>query len=438
MLIALLSITTVVLVARQGAANEVRAFMNRGGASNSTGLVDGLEGYFQTHGNWEGAGGLLLPQGQGQGLGRARNPDAPESQFILADANANILINTQDPDANGRLNLLERGSAIPLQVGGETVGFLVVVGEPGNSREQGSQLISRLNNAAQVAAIVAGVLSLILAWFLAWRLMRPVNELTRAAEKLGKGDLSERVQVHGKDELAVLGHSFNQMANSLQHAEESRRAMTADIAHELRNPLAVQRANLEALQDGIYPLTETNLAPVIEQNYLLTRLVEDLRTLALADSGHLELDLIKIDTVDLTRRMVDRYQPRARELDISIALAPGEKTNGSDYEIIGDPIRLEQILGNLIENALRYTPAGGSIKLRITASGKEVQTTIRDDGPGIPEDLLPHIFERFFRGEQSRSRSDGGSGLGLAISRQLAEAQGGSLTARITPLGEPN
>jgi signal transduction histidine kinase len=356
-------------------------------------------------------------------------------QFILADSRGNVVLDTGNPEAAGRLSIIERQSAIPLQVNGKTIGYLIAEGSVGFNRDQGQQLINRLNNAALVAALVAGALSLIVALFLAYRIMRPINELTRAAEQLGKGDLTQRVQVHGNDEFAMLGRTFNQMAESLKNAEESRRAMTADIAHELRNPLAVQRANLEALQDGIYPLTAENLEPVIEQNLLLNRLVDDLRTLAMADAGQLELDLSQVDLLSLTNRVIERHQPGTLEQGVILTLDSDPTDSENRYEIVADAMRVEQILGNLISNALRYSPEGGKIRIRLAETPESVRLTIYDGGPGIPEEALPYIFDRFYRADRSRSRTDGGSGLGLAIARQLTEAHGGMLTAANHPEG---
>ncbi len=225
------------------------------------------------------------------------------------------------------------------------------------------------------------------------------------------------------------------MAGSLEKAEQNRQAMTADIAHELRNPLAVQRAHLEALQDGIYPPTAENLQPVLEQNLLLARLVDDLRTLALADAGELRLDRSPTDLAGLVERIVERFNPEAagRGLKLSLALAPEVQAAPLTANI--DPMRIEQILGNLLSNAARYTPAGGTIAVQVQRAGGAALVSVHDSGPGIPTEALPHIFERFYRADRARSRAEGGSGLGLAIARQLAEAHGGSLAAANAPEG---
>jgi len=329
---------------------------------------------------------------------------------------------------NSVLSRDELNAALPLSVKGKTVGYLLTEG--GMALTQGDEafLLSRLTRAALIAGLVSAALSLVLAWLLANNLARPVRLLTQATERMANGDLMQRVQVAGSDELAALGKSFNQMALSLQKSEEVRQAMTADIAHELRNPLAVQRANLEALQDGVYPLTREALNPILEQNLLLTRLVEDLRTLAQADAGQLKLELAPTDLPRLVERVVERFRPQAAQQAVEL-IVESDQLPAEFTSLYLDPMRVEQIMNNLLSNALRYSPAGGKIIISLERAEEQAQVHVRDAGPGIPVDALPHIFERFYRVDRSRSRSEGGSGLGLAIARQLAEAHGGTLTA---------
>jgi signal transduction histidine kinase len=292
-----------------------------------------------------------------------------------------------------------------------------------------------LSQAALTAGLAAGGLSLLLAFLLAFNLLRPVRELTQAAARLGQGDLAQRVPVRGNDELTILGRSFNKMADSLQAATRSRQALTADIAHELRNPLAVQRANLEALQDGVYPLTPENLQPILEQNMLLSRLVDDLHTLALADAGQLKLERIPVDLRLLVERVGERFRPQASSQKITLNQHVPADALAAEAGPLLDPLRIEQILSNLFSNALRYTPEGGQIEISLVFRPDLAEMTVRDSGPGIPAEALPYIFDRFYRADRSRSRMDGGTGLGLAIARQLAEAHGGSLTAANHPQG---
>jgi two-component system OmpR family sensor kinase/two-component system sensor histidine kinase BaeS len=421
-LIVLVSVSLVAIIARRGTVNEVRMFMFRGGMVGLNDLVSDLENYFATNGTWKGGQPLLNYAHTGmQGMGGMMN-----QRLQLTDASGMILYDARGGSLGNKLSPSELAVAIPLRVNGKTVGYLFTTGGMGVTDASQQTLVNRLNRAVLLAGLIAGGLGLFLALGLAYTLLRPVRELTHASQKLAEGDLTQRVAVHGDDELATLGHAFNQMADSLQSAEESRRLMTADIAHELRTPLAVQRANLEALQDGVYPLSIENLTPVIEQNHLLTRLVEDLQTLALADAGKIELQCTPTDLVALVEHVVERFQPQAilHRVNLIISMPPSGIPSVSL-----DPVRVEQILTNLLSNALRYTPMDGNIKVAVTALPHSSRVSIQDSGPGIPEDSLPFVFERFYRADKSRSRIEGGSGLGLAIARNLARAHGGELTA---------
>lgn len=427
-LVVLVSVASVVLVARQNAVTEVGQFMFAGGMSNAQDLVSSLENYYQDHGSWQGVDSLFVNLEQGMGMGGMMG------QWLrLTDASGNLLVDTAAQPV-GKLGMADLAQATPLHSGQSVVGYLLAQSAMGFNLGDQSRLVSRLSSGALTAGLVGGGVSLLLALLLAYGLARPVNALTRAAGRLAEGDLSHRVAVRGKGELADLARSFNHMADSLERAETGRRAMTADIAHELRNPLAVQRAHLEALQDGVYPLAPGSLQPILDQNLLLTRLVEDLRTLALAESGQLRLERAPTELPALVEQVAARFVPQveARRIQMSVS---GINQEGVSVPISIDPGRVEQILSNLLSNALRYTPDGGSIDLFLNRSGNSLQVTLRDSGPGIPTEALPHIFERFYRADRSRSRTEGGTGLGLAIARQLAEAQGGTLTATNNPQG---
>ena len=431
-IVVLVSIASVVLIARRSAANEVRAFMFRGGMTGVEELATTLEDYYAIESSWQGVAGVLdtaaseWRRGRGMGMGGMMN-----QRLRVADAQGNVVADTQ-ASPTGRLTQEELARSLTLRVRGRQVGYLLPEGGMAFSRGDETRLVSRINRAALIAGLIAGVASLLLALGLAYRLLSPVRDLTRAAEHMATGDLSQRVPVYGEDELALLGKTFNHMADSLQRAEESRRAMTADIAHELRNPLAVQRASLEALQDGIYPLTPDNLAPILEQNALLNRLVEDLRTLALADAGQLNLETTPTDLTGLVERVVERFSAQAATQSIQIRINPADHPLPA---IALDPQRIEQILGNLLSNALRHTPPRGQIEITLAQTSTSVQLSVHDKGPGIPADSFPYLFERFYRADKSRSRAEGGTGLGLAIARQLAQAHGGDLTAANHPAG---
>ncbi len=448
-LIVLVSVTSVVLIARSNTSTEVRSFMFHGGMTGSDSLVQLLQNYYQSQGSWDGVADQLDFPGVGPrawlwqfpawGRHDARMMGGMMGQRLrLADAGGNILLDSQNQVPAGKLSNAEKKGALPVEVDGQVVGYLLAEGGMGANQVAERFLLNRLSTAAITAGLIAGGLALLLALFLTYSLMRPVRDLTRAARRLGAGDLAQRVQVKGNDELAVLGGAFNHMADSLQQAQDSRRSMTADIAHELRNPLAVQRANLEALQDGVFPLTPQALEPVLEQNLLLTRLVDDLRTLALAEAGQLKLERQPTDLAALVERLVERFKPQAAQRQVTLRLENGRSSGaGPDASILVDldPLRVEQILNNLLSNALRFAPQAGEILIGLARAGAQVQVSVRDSGPGIPAEALPHVFERFYRADRSRSRSEGGTGLGLAIALHLAEAHGGTLVAANHPQG---
>lgn len=431
--VTVITILSMVGIALTTQAREVRSFMLHGGMTGVDEIASDLEDYYTRNGSWDGVQFEIFGPGHGQGgmMGQGGMGGMMSQRLVLADSSGAILLDTSTRSSGGQLTQEQMNSAVPLRSKEKLVGYLLAEGGVSVGPSAQSNLLKRLNRAALISGAIAFGLSLLLALLLSFSLLRPVRDLTKAARGLEKGDLSHRVQVRGGDELAELGRGFNRMADSLQHSEESRRAMTADIAHELRNPLAVQRAQLEAMQDGIYPMTPENLSSVLEQNTLLTRVVEDLRTLALADAGQLELEKSSTNLKSLVERVVDRFkaQADARQVDISI------EASGELPQLQLDPLRIEQVFGNLLGNALRYTPQGGTIRIGLTPSSRSVMLTVRDSGPGIPPDSMDRIFERFYRGDKSRSRSEGGSGLGLAIARQLARAHGGDLRATNHPQG---
>jgi two-component system sensor histidine kinase BaeS len=440
-LIVLVTTGIIIIVTLQQTAHEVQNFMFRGGLTGSEQVVVALEEYYKVHQSWEGVEDVLRlsPQtplgifGRQMARNQGQNLDVPRLHLRLADAEGNLLARTQDSAtvSNERLTQNDLTRAIPLEVGNETVGYLLTEGNLVFTTANQVSLVSRLNRAAIIAVAVAGSAAVLLALLLSFSLVRPVRALTQAASIIATGDLSHRVTVKGKDELATLGRTFNHMAESLQQAEASRRAMTADIAHELRTPLAVQRAHLEAIEDGVYPLTQESLTTIEEQNRLLTRMVEDLRTLALADAGQLELQTTPTDFRDLVIQAAARFEPQAAARQIEFQLSLGDNCP----TLLVDPQRIQQILHNLIGNALRYSPVGGCITLALDLHPDQVSLSVSDNGPGIPEDALPRVFDRFYRADKSRTRTEGGTGLGLSIARKLAQAHGGDLTVANHPEG---
>lgn len=429
-LVVLVTLASMVAVAATSTAGEVRMFMSGSGMMGIDLLAQDLEAYYQRNGSWAGAGQLLEDFRIGRGMGMMMG--SASVHLRLADAGGRVVADNRG-QPQGSLTRVQRANAVELrETGGGLAGYLLAEGGMGNPNAE-RQLLQRLLRASLLAAAIAGALAFLLAMLLSYRLLRPVEDLTRAAAGMAAGDLAQRVHPQGNDELAALGKAFNHMADSLERAQQTRQAMTADIAHELRTPIAIQRAHLEALQDGIYPLTVENLQPVLESADLLTRLVEDLRTLALADAGALRLQRAPTDLPQLVARVIERFRPEAEGAQVRLNLV--DRSAGKAQQALLDSGRIEQILNNLLSNGLRYSPPGGTLTVDITVDGGHARLLFADSGPGIPDDALPYLFDRFYRVDRSRSREQGGTGLGLAIARQLALAHGGDLTAANQPQG---
>ncbi|WP_457637673.1 sensor histidine kinase [Oceanithermus sp.] len=303
-------------------------------------------------------------------------------------------------------------------------GFRGVAGEP---RNRGMELIRELKNSNLKATAVSLLLAIAVGGYLAWRLSRPVSELTRATRRFAEGDRSARADVSGNDELAELARTFNEMAETLQEQEEQDRRRVADIAHELRTPLAILKGELEALADGMLEATPEQLERLVEEVDHLAMLVEDLRLLSLAESGGLKLQKEPTDLSELVRRTAETFAAAAAARGIELKL---------DMEPIileVDPGRMRQVVVNLLDNAIRH--ASSLVEVGCQRLGDRACITVRDDGPGIAAEDLPHVFDRFYRADPARNRGSGGSGLGLAIVQAIVQAHGGQVTAANHPGG---
>ncbi|MFZ5912160.1 MAG: sensor histidine kinase [Chloroflexota bacterium] len=250
---------------------------------------------------------------------------------------------------------------------------------------------------------------------------RPLDDLLEASQRVAKGDYSARVEEQGVSEIRSVAKAFNAMAERLQVSDQQRRALLADVTHELRTPLTVVQGNLEGMLDGVYPADETQLKAILEETQILSRLIDDLRTLALSESGALQLKREPTDLAVLIGETVAAFRSRAEAAGVRLEVEAKDDLPLLDV----DPERIHQVLSNLIANALRYTPGGGWIEVRYRAG---VVIEVEDSGAGIPAEELPRVFERFYK-----SRDSGGMGLGLAIARRLVEAHGGTIRAESEP-----
>ncbi len=261
----------------------------------------------------------------------------------------------------------------------------------------------------------------------------PLADVMAAADAVAEGDLTVRVPENGRrNQFGQLAHSFNRMTAELERADQRRRNMTADIAHELRTPLHIIRGNLEGILDGVYDPTPDHVEATLEETRTLSRLVDDLHTLSQAEAGQLPLHLEAVDVTELLADVYTSFSGQAEVKDIALIVDFDGKP--ADLTVTGDAVRLNQVLTNLVSNALRHTPSGGQIQLAAARQNENVCISVRDNGAGIPAADLPYIFDRFWRGDLARTHVDGAhTGLGLAIARQLVEAHQGSINVTSEP-----
>ncbi len=410
-------------------------YVSRGGQRWAETLAPQLEDYYARTGSWDGVAAFLEAYAT-PGMGRGRGAMAgagglPYGQrVIVADARGRVVADSFGERVGQMLaeDDLQRGAA--LSVNGARVGTLLVAAPMLNQGPE-AEFLAAVRNGILVGGLLAGGLALLLGSLLAFQITLPLRALTQAARRVANGDLAQRIAVRSRDEVGALTQAFNEMAAALERNEAARRNMIADIAHELRTPLAAIRGNLEGILDGVFPSGAESVAPVYEQTLLLSRLVDDLRDLALADAGQMRLERVPVDVGELLHSVAAAVQPQASEQGIVVDVAvPGPLPRAE-----ADPLRIRQVLLNLVGNALRHTPSGGRIVLSAEAAGDSVAVSVRDTGPGIDPSDLPHIFDRFYRGDSSRARDSGGHGLGLAIVRRWVELHGGRVWAENPPSG---
>ncbi|MEO8287022.1 MAG: ATP-binding protein [Chloroflexota bacterium] len=451
-LITLLSVLAVALIANNQVSTDFRHYYMQSRIQD-TGLLDRLGQYYGTQRSWLGVEsvfqenkGVVAPGG-GQGMGMMRG--APG--LSLSDADGQVVYSTSPAQTGSPLGKQDLQDALPVVWQSRTVGYLSAstpghlgMGTADMLTPAGDLFLSQINASLLQAALVAGGLGLLLSLLIAWGISAPLGKLAQAAKAIGAGKLDQRVAVGPKvlvsDEISDVASAFNGMSGNLQNAEQLRRNMVADIAHELRTPLAVIQGNLQAMLDGVYPLSKEEVATIHGETLVLGRLVNDLRDLAQAEAGNLNLALQPLDVVALIETVVAGLKEQAEGKGVRLHLDRSFEVAHVPVPLtVADPDRVRQVLHNLLSNAIRHTPAGGEVLLRVRAGAvapgvpASIEVSVADTGQGIEPDDLSHVFDRFWRSDRSRAREQGGSGLGLTIARRLVEAQGGQIGVESRP-----
>ncbi|MFC1937433.1 sensor histidine kinase [Chloroflexota bacterium] len=410
----LVTIGTVFFFINQATQNQIRQFGERADRMRAERMQGELSRYYFHQGDWTGiqpfveqwgnlygqriiltaANGIVVADSEGDLLGTSYGPDSP----------GRPLSSPWQPSAIGTLHITPKSSPevdfTSLQILFKAIGRFFIWG-----------------------GLIAAAIAMIMAFFLSRRILAPVKALTSAARRLGRGDFSQRVQVEDRSELGELASTFNSMASDLERAEQLQRNMIADVAHELRTPLSNIRGYLEAVRDGVIRPDADTIRSLDEEAALLSRLVDDLQELSLAEAGQLKLICQSENIVRLINQMADSVQVQAKARGISISVDLPESPPAVNIDLR----RISQVLHNLLENAIAHTASGGSITLAVSQKGNWLKVSIADTGEGIPPQDLPNIFERFYRVDKSRTRATGGIGLGLTIVKRLVEAHGGKI-----------
>ncbi len=383
-------------------------------------VANSLEGYYLGHGNWDGVETVFESN---RALSTLNTILLDKDQRIILDRRPNSVATV-----GSHYEFNQRDLVIDLRLHGNRIGYLVIT----------AYSLAIRWGFARAILFPIGLISFILAMFmvvisvlLVRRFVNPLADVIYAARAVANGDLKTRIPTKGPQDLRSLSNSFNEMASSLERSDRERRDMLADIAHELRTPLSVIRGRLEGIVDGIYSENGSQVSMALEQTYLLQRLVDDLHLLTLAETRQLPFDKSTVNIGNIIERILDMFSAEAQEKNISLLFSE----QGGNLSISVDPQRFEQVMSNLISNALRYVPDNGNVWVTASETPDGVRVTVNDNGAGLPNEDLPYIFDRFWRKDKSRSRATGGTGLGLAIAKQLIEAQDGTIEAKNLPEG---
>jgi len=469
--------TSIALISTQALVGHAETYVQQAFGERLNQL---LSVYYEGHGGWDGIQDYVLKITKEPDQKFGRPPRDPQ-RFLVFDSKDKIVVDPTNRNLGKQIAQLPVDDKITKQwqeikVGGQTVGHYWQEQRPSAMEGRLAKTIgTSIIQAMLIGLSITSLIALFLGMLLTRHITKPLNRLMEAVRKVGKGDLSSRVEVKGNGDIAILARDFNRMTEQLTRNEEVRRNMVADIAHELRTPLAVILGKLESIQEGVLPSTPETILPIQDETLRLIRLVRDLQQLSLAEAGKLPMALQAVDLRHIVERITEQFAIEFEERELKVEVV------GDAPEVYGDPDRLTQVFVNLIGNALLHTSPGGSLRVLIAETGKPVEEGMRDDetthrlldvfrrkggksqkteelncrednstassvkaegwvqvtvvdsGEGIPEEEVDHIFDRFYRVDKSRERENGGTGLGLAIAKEFIQAHGGTIQVESKP-----
>lgn len=416
-LVVLIAVGVTAFVATRRTVGEFQRYVERRSPLDDRRLAFFLARTYDRTKSWDGIQSEIAQLAQMSGQ---RVVVADGKQKIVADSDNRLIGKIVDPKWPP--------PSAALVSGGTLVGALYL--DPMSRAERAdTAFLAAVNRSVLVGALIAGLAALAVTLALSSRILRPVERLTEAAQRMEKGDLTVRVPVTSEDEIGQLAHAFNSMAGSLAQQEQLRRNMVTDVAHELRTPLTNLRGYLEAARDDLVPSDAALVDNLYEETMLLSRLVADLQELAQAEAGQLALLRQPASLAGIVEQAVTILRPQANAKGLMLSVDLPDNLPPVDV----DPERVGQVLRNLLNNAVAHTPQGGEVAVAARSGDREVAVSVRDTGTGIAAENLPYVFDRFYRADKSRARQTGGAGLGLAIAKQLVIAHGGSIKVESAP-----
>jgi len=461
--------TFIALIATQALLGHAETYVQQASGER---LNQQLSIYYEDNGGWGGVQDYVVKITESSPDQKFGRPPRDPQFFLVFDQNNKVVADPSKKELGKEITQFPVDKKIAKQwqeikVGGQTVGHYWQEQRPMARDSRIAKTIgTSIIQAMLIGLILTSLVALLLGLLVTRHITKPLNHLMEAVRKVGKGDLSSRVEVKGNGDIAILAQDFNRMTEQLTRNEEVRRNMVADIAHELRTPLAVILGKLESIQEGVLPSTPETILPIQDETLRLIRLVRDLQQLSLAEAGKLPMALQAVDLRQIVEKIIEQFAIEFEERGLKVEVI------GYAPEVIGDPDRLTQVFVNLIGNALLHTPPEGTLRVLLAEtekpedgmvddetthrlfdvfwrkgektqkpeeatwrenkstrsslrSGGWVQIAVEDSGEGIPEEELEHIFDRFYRVDKARERENGGTGLGLAIAKEFIQAHGG-------------
>lgn len=414
LIISTFSAGIIVLSSRVLASREFERFIDNRYESE---LAEDLARYYDWNQTWEGV------EKEFQRNGSHDDDDHP-LYFSIADNQGKIVVAGDNKKEGEPCSKEEFENGYPIQVENKTVGVLLLPNAPERSPLD-YEFLRRLNGSVFLSAFATLILALFIGVLLSRSISRPIQELTKATHAMTNGNLGQQVPVRSRDEIGELAQSFNKMSADLARSFNLRKQMTADIAHELRTPLSLILGHAEGVKDGVLEPSRENFEIIREEAERLEQLVNDLRTLSLADAGELSVEFQPVNVNDFMSDIHAHYLTLFNQKRITLNLEPAPGILTANL----DPNRFAQVLNNILDNALRHTPKHGRVELKTQLTENKIQLSVKDSGEGVSFEEAAHLFDRFYRADESRNRNDGGSGLGLAIAKSIVEMHNGRIWA---------